>query len=75
MKIERENGRTIVIGKRVVLGQIIMGVLNTAATAWDWFNPDNPVPAGLVGYFGQAAVGAAQIYAVNKFGVTSADKG
>ena len=70
MKIERDGKQPILVGKRVVLGQIVLAAFNVGAGFWDWFNPDNPVPALLVGGAAQVVTGIAQIYVVNKYGVT-----
>lgn len=60
----------LVIGKRVTVGQIVMGVLTIFAFAWDAFNPDNKVPAGQIMVISQAITGVVQIWVANKFGVT-----
>lgn len=70
MRIKREGAPSIVIGKRVVLGQIILSVFSVGAGVWDWMNPENAVPAVLVGFAAQAVTGIAQIWVVNKYGVT-----
>ena len=73
MKITRESKPSIIIGKRVVLGQMILSVFNVGAGFWDWINPDTAVPAALVGFAAQAVTGIAQIYVVNKYGVSTTE--
>ncbi len=72
MKIDRKSGPPIIIGKRVAIGQIILGAANIGAMFWDLANPDTPIPAAYVGFAAQSITGIVQIYLVNKFGVTSA---
>lgn len=60
----------IVIGKRVTVGQIVMGVMTIIAFAWDALVPDNKVPAGQIMVVSQAITGVVQIWVANKFGVT-----
>lgn len=60
----------IVIGKRIVFGQIVMGLMTVGAFVWDSMNPDNPIPAGVLSAAGQAVIGIGQVIIVNKFGVT-----
>ena len=60
----------IVIGKRIVFGQIVLSLATATGFIWDWLNPDNPIPAGLVGVVAQAITGIGQVYIVNKFGIT-----
>ena len=71
MKISRNGKPPILIGKRVVLGQIILAAFNVGAGFWDWLNPDNAVPALLVGGLAQVVTGVVQIIVVNKYGVTT----
>lgn len=73
MKIAREGKPPILIGKRVVLGQLILAVFNMAAGFWDWWNPDNAVPAALVGVTAQVVTGLAQIWVVNYYGVSTTE--
>lgn len=60
----------IVIGKRIVFGQIILSIATATGFIWDWLNPDNPIPAGLVGVVAQAITGIGQVWIVNKLGIT-----
>ena len=71
MKIQREGKSPIIIGKRVVLGQGVLGVCNLLAAVWDWQNPDNLVPAAIAGLLAQVITFFAQIWVVNRFGVTT----
>ncbi len=74
MKILREGQPPILIGKRVVLGQLILAFFNVGAGLHDWMNPENTVPAALVGFLAQAVTGIVQIWVVNKWGVTTDDE-
>lgn len=73
MQINRQGQPPIVIGKRVVLGQMILSAFNMIAGIWDWLNPENPIPAALIGVTAQVVTGLAQIWVVNKYGVTTGE--
>ena len=60
----------IIIGKRIKLGQIVLGFFTAFAFVWDFFVPENKLPAGLVMVVAQAFTGLGQMIVVNKFGVT-----
>ena len=70
MKITREGKPSILIGKRVVIGQIVGAGLSwgfwLAEYFWEFM-----VPAAMVTQATVLVVGAAQIYAVNKWGVST----
>lgn len=70
MKFEREGKPPIIVGKRVVLGQII-----GAACAWGFWLGETfwgvQVPAAMVTQATTLLVGVAQLYVVNKYGVTT----
>lgn len=70
MKIERENKPPIIIGKRVMLGQIV-----GAACAWGFWLAEIfweiKVPAAMVTQATVLLLGLAQIWVVNKYGVTN----
>ena len=70
MKIERANKPPIIIGGRVVLGQII-----GAACAWGFWIAEYfwqfEVPAAMVTQATTLLLGAAQIWYVNRYGVTT----
>ena len=70
MKIEREGKTSIIIGKRVVLGQIV-----GAALTWGFWIAETflsfEVPAAMVTQATVLVIGLAQIWAVNKYGVTT----
>ena len=70
MKINREAGPPIVIGKRVALGQIIAGCVTITAFVWDAMNPDNPLPTGPIMAGTQALTGIVQVIVVNRYGTT-----
>ena len=61
----------IIVGKRIKLGQIILGLFTAIAFIWDSYNPENKLPAGVVMVVAQALTGVGQIFVVNKFGVTT----
>lgn len=71
MKIERQGQPPIIIGGRVVLGQAIMGAINAAVLIYNWTNPDNRIPGEIAGFLAQPLIFLAQVWYVNKFGVTS----
>lgn len=70
MKIQRKAGADIIIGKRVVLGQII-----GAACAWGFWLADTlwsvDIPAAMVTQATTLLLGIAQVWVVNKYGVTT----
>ncbi len=61
----------IVIGKRIVFGQVVLSLATATGFIWDWLNPDNPIPAGLISAVAQAITGIGQVWIVNKLGVTN----
>jgi hypothetical protein len=73
MKIQREGKPAIIIGKRVVLGQIV-----GAALTWGFWITEEffnlQVPAAMVTQATVLVIGIAQIWAVNKFGVTTQEQ-
>lgn len=70
MKIERQSGPPIIVGKRIVLGQFVGAVCAWAfwigETAWQW-----DIPAAMVTQATTILLGLAQLYVVNKYGVTT----
>ena len=73
MKIDREAGPPIIVGKRVTFGGIIAGIVATGAFVWDTMNPENPLPAPVVLSITAVLTGIIQIYIVHKCGVTDDD--
>ena len=73
MKIDRQAGPPIIIGKRVTVGGIIAGIVSALAFVWNTYNPEAPLPAPIAIGLTAAITGAVQIYLVNKYGVTTAD--
>jgi len=70
MKIEREAGPPIIVGKRVAIGQMIASCVTIGAFTWDSFNPETPLPAGVVMGITQVVTGMIQMWVVNRHGVT-----
>jgi len=70
MKINREAGPPIIIGKRVAIGQMIASCVTIGAFTWDSFNPEAPLPAGVVMGITQVVTGMIQMWVVNRHGVT-----
>lgn len=70
MKIERDDAPPIIIGKRVVAGQIV-----GAACAWGFWLTEVfwgvEVPAAMVTQATTLMLGLVQIWIVNKWGVTT----
>ena len=70
MKLKREGGPDIIIGRRVLLGQII-----GAACAWGFWLAEQfwsvEVPAAMVTQATTLLVGVAQIIIANTMGVTT----
>jgi len=62
---------SLIIGKRITVGQIIMGIITMGAFIWDSYHPDNPIPAGVLSGVSQTVVGLAQLIVVNVWGVTT----
>lgn len=71
MKIQREGQSSIIIGKRVTIGQLIASCVTIGAFIWDSMHPDSPLPAGIVMGVTQVVTGIVQIIVVNKMGITS----
>ena len=71
MKIERENAPPIIIGGRIVLGQALTGALNAFVLIYNWTHPENPIPGEVVGFAAQPIVFAAQVWYVNRYGITT----
>ena len=61
----------IIIGKRIKFGQIVLSLFTVFGFVWDWMNPENPVPAGLVLVIAQTITGIGQVWIANKLGVTT----
>lgn len=70
MKIERNDAPPIIIGKRVVLGQIIGAACSWAFWLAEYFWQFQ-VPAAMVTQATTLLIGLAQVWAVNRFGVTT----
>ena len=65
MKIERENGSDVIIGKRVTIGAAILGVANAVV----YFYPDQ-APAVLA--IATPVIFVVQLLVAKYFGVTNA---
>ena len=72
MKIQREGKPSIIIGKRVVLGQIVGAALTWSFWIAETFF-DLVVPAAMVTQATVLVIGIAQIVAVNVWGVTTTE--
>lgn len=72
MKIAREGKPSIIIGKRVVLGQVVGAALSWGFWLVEYFWQVE-VPAAMVTQASTLVIGVAQIWAVNRFGVTTED--
>lgn len=70
MKIQREGKPSIIIGKRVVLGQVVGAALSWSFWIVEYFWSIE-IPAAMVTQASTLVIGVAQIYAVNKWGVTT----
>jgi hypothetical protein len=70
VKIEREGQPAIIIGKRVTIGQLIASCVTIGAFTWDSFNPESPLPAGVVMGITQVITGIVQVIVVNRYGAT-----
>lgn len=70
MKINRTEKPPIIIGGRIVVGQAIMGIINGAVLLFNYINPENPIDGAIAGYLGQPLIFAAQVWYVNRYGVT-----
>jgi len=71
MKIDREAGPPIIVGRRVTFGAIIGGTVATLAFVYDTMNPENPLPAPVVIAITTTLTGLLQIWLVQKWGVTT----
>lgn len=60
----------IVIGKRVVFGQIVMGIVNLGVYLWNFAHPDNQLPGEIAGFIAQPIIGIGQVWIANKLGIT-----
>lgn len=70
MKIDRDGQPSIIIGQRIVLGQAIMGAINAGVFIYNWMHPENPFPGEVAAMAGQPIVFFAQVWWVNRYGVT-----
>ena len=70
MKLQREGQAPFIIGGRVALGQAIMGLMNGSVFLWNFTNPQNTIPGEIVGMMSQPVIFFAQIWYVNRYGVT-----
>lgn len=70
MLIERTNGPPIIIGKRVLLGQVV-----GAACAWGFWLAEYfwqfQVPAAMVTQATTLLIGIIQMFVVNRYGITT----
>jgi hypothetical protein len=69
--IKRENGTSIVIGKRVLFGSIVGGVVSFGVWLWNTTHPEAQIPAeqaiGLTTIF----TGIGQVIIANRYGITA----
>jgi len=70
MKINREAGPPIIIGKRIAIGQIIASCVTIAAFIWDSTHPENTLSAGVTMAATQGVTGVVQMIVANKYGIT-----
>jgi hypothetical protein len=70
MKVNRESGPPIIIGKRVAIGQIIASCVTIGAFVWDGLNPESQMSAGITMAITQGVTGIVQMVIVNVYGVT-----
>ena len=70
MKIDRQAGPPIIIGKRVTVGQGILSAVNGGVVLYNWLNPDNPIPAGYAGFIAQPIIFMVQLWLVQRYGTT-----
>ena len=61
---------SIVIGKRIPLGMVVGGVITILVHLWNLTHPEAIVTTEIAMAANTVAVGIAQIFVVNKFGVT-----
>jgi hypothetical protein len=71
VKINRDDAPPIIIGGRILLGQALTGALNAFVLTYNWLHPENPMPGEIVGFVAQPLVFAAQVWYVNRYGVTT----
>ena len=70
MKFERKDKPPFIIGGRILIGQALLGALNTAVVLFNYFNPENKIDAAIAGYMAQPIIFIVQVWYVNRFGVT-----
>lgn len=70
MKINRDNAPPIIIGKRVVLGQVLGAACSWVFWIAEYFW-DFQVPAAMVTQATTILIGLAQVWVVNKYGVST----
>jgi len=70
MKLQREGQAPFIIGGRVALGQAIMGLMNGGVFMWNLTKPEAQIPGEIVGMMSQPVIFFAQIWYVNRYGVT-----
>jgi hypothetical protein len=69
MKIEREDGPAIIVGKRITLGAIIGGVVTTGVYLIEYMQ-GIAVPAPVAIAVTTVITGLVQLWVVNRYGVT-----
>lgn len=65
------GGTQLVIGNRVLIGQAIMGLVNFGVWIWNITHPERQMPGEIAGAMAQPIIFLAQIYWVNRFGITT----
>ena len=64
----------IVIGKRVVIGQAIMALLNAGVLLWNYVHPDATIDGSIASYLSQPIIFFIQVWWANKYGVTTGEE-
>ena len=70
MKIKREMGQDIVIGKRVAFGAIVGGAVSFGVWLWNATHPETQIPAEQAVGLTTVFTGVGQVFLSNRYGVT-----
>jgi len=73
MKIEREGGTNIVIGKRVLFGSIVGGAVSFGVWLWNITHPEIQIPAEQAVALTTIFTGLGQVIIANRYGITGQD--
>ena len=71
VKIDREGKPPVIIGARVTIGQALLSLLNGGVLLYNYRHPETPIPGEIAGLIAQPIIALAQVWWVNRYGVTT----